>query len=70
MFKHEAEQHYMDFEIDVTEITSRGIEGVAEMKIQSEDWLRRMKYPIQALKIKDPKAQYQLNCKICNYSSF
>ena len=56
--------------MNITEAIDGGLEGVPQMKVQSNDWLRRMKYSIQILKIQENKASDRLRCTVCNYSSF
>ena len=70
IFKFEREEHHFDKEVDITEQIDRRLLGVREMKIQSKDWLKRMRNSIYKLKLEDKKANRRLTCASCNYYSF
>ena len=70
IFKFEREEHYFDKEVDVTEQINRKLLGVREMKIQSKDWLKRMRNSIYKMKLEDKNANRRLTCASCNYYSF
>ena len=67
--KFDEEKEFLDYRIDATVKINRKMEGVQLMKVQSKDWLRRMKLCIYTLKIQDQTVNNQLTCSVCHYKS-
>ena len=74
LLKFKEEEDYLDNRVDVTDNINRNSIGemniVREMKIQSRDWLKRMRISIYALKVEDFKVNRRLQCSRCDYKSF
>ena len=67
--KFDEEKEFLDYRIDATVKINRKMEGVQLMKVQSKDWLRRMKLCIYTLKIQDQTVNNLLTCSVCHYKS-
>ena len=67
--KNDEEQQFLDYCYDATQKINRKMEGVQLMKVQSKDWLRRMKLCIYRLKLHDQTVNNQLSCCVCHYTS-